>query len=131
MSGNSRPVYITDIPNADMKTGLISFVEILDDGTDNVVSKAAGSVDYIKGEIILGTVNITSTLDGTGVVEVQAIPESNDVVGLRELYLDFSVSKSKINMVRDVISSGNEISGTTFVKDFYTSSYLNGKLIRE
>jgi len=131
VSGNSRPVYITDIPNADMKTGLISFVEILDDGTDNVVSKAAGSVDYIKGEIILGTVNITSTLDGTGVVEVQAIPESNDVVGLRELYLDFSVSKSKINMVRDVISSGNEISGTTFVKDFYTSSYLNGKLIRE
>ena len=131
VSGNARPVYMTDIPNADMKTGLISFVEILDDGTDNVVSKAAGSVDYIKGEIILGTVNITSTLDGTGVVEVQAIPESNDVVGLRELYLDFSVSKSKINMVRDVISSGNEISGTTFIKDFYTSSYLNGKLIRE
>ena len=70
-------------------------------------------------------------MDGTGVVEIQAIPESNDVVGLRELYLDFSVSKSKINMVRDVISSGDEISGTAFIKDFYTSSYLNGKLIRE
>ena len=131
VSGNARPVYITDVPNADMKTGVISFVEIVDDGTDNVVNKSAGTVDYVKGEIILGTTNITGTVDGSNVVEIQAIPESNDVVGLRELYLDFSVSKSKINMVRDVISSGDEITGTTFIKDFYTSSYLNGQLIRE
>ena len=85
----------------------------------------------MKGEILLTTVNITSTLNNSGVVEVQAIPESNDVVGLKELYLNFSLSKSTINMVRDVISSGDEITGTSFIKDFYTSSYLNGKLIRE
>ena len=106
-------------------------VEILDDGTENTVIGSAGTVDYIKGEILLSTVNITSTLNNTGVVEVQAIPESNDVVGLKELYLNFSLSKSTINMVRDVISSGDEITGTSFIKDFYTSSYLNGKLIRE
>ena len=76
-------------------------------------------------------VSQTSTLNNSGVVEVQAIPESNDVVGLKELYLNFSLSKSTINMVRDVISSGDEITGTSFIKDFYTSSYLNGKLIRE
>ena len=131
ISGNSKPVYITDTPNEDLKTGVLSIVEIKDDGTINVVAKSAGTVDYVKGEILLGTLNITGTLDGTGVVEIQAVPESNDVVGLRELYLDFSVSKSKINMLRDVISSGDEISGTTFIKDFYTSSYLNGQLIRE
>jgi len=62
---------------------------------------------------------------------VQAFPESNDVVGLRDLYLQLSVSKSTINMLRDVIASGDEISGTQFVRDFYTSSYSNGKLIRE
>ena len=131
ISGNSKPDYITDIPNRDLKTGVLSLVQINNDGSFGVVAKSAGTVDYIKGEILLGTINITSTVDGTGVVEIQAIPESNDVVGLRELYLDFSVSKSKINMVRDVISSGDEISGTTFIKDFYTSSYLNGQLIRE
>ena len=52
-------------------------------------------------------------------------------VGLKELYLNLSLSKSKINMVRDVISSGDEITGTTFIKDFYTSSYSNGQLIRQ
>tara|TARA_B100000123_G_scaffold241240_1_gene194927 strand:- start:745 stop:2679 length:1935 start_codon:yes stop_codon:yes gene_type:complete len=131
ISNNIRTVYLTDTPNPDMKTGILSMVEILDDGTENTVIGSAGTVDYIKGEILLSTVNITSTLNNTGVVEVQAIPESNDVVGLKELYLNFSLSKSTINMVRDVISSGDEITGTSFIKDFYTSSYLNGKLIRE
>ena len=131
ISNNIRTVYLTDTPNSDMKTGVLSMVEILDDGTENTVIGSAGTVDYIKGEILLSTVNITSTLNNTGVVEVQAIPESNDVVGLKELYLNFSLSKSTINMVRDVISSGDEITGTSFIKDFYTSSYLNGKLIIE
>ena len=131
ISNNIRTVYLTDTPNPDIKTGILSMVEILDDGTENTVIGSAGTVDYIKGEILLSTVNITSTLNNTGVVEVQAIPESNDVVGLKELYLNFSLSKSTINMVRDVISSGDEITGTSFIKDFYTSSYLNGKLIRE
>ena len=131
VSSTTRPVYITDIPNPDLKTGIISMVEILPNGDNNVVAKSAGTIDYMKGEILLGTVNILGSVDGTGIVEVQAIPESNDVVGLKELYLDFSVSKSKINMVRDVISSGDEITGTTFIKDYYSSSYLNGQLIRE
>jgi hypothetical protein len=127
----SRPVYITDVPNPDLKTGVISIVEILPNGENNIVSKSAGTVDYLKGEILLSTINILGSVDDTNIIEVQAIPESNDVVGLKELYLDFSVSKSKINMVRDVISSGDEITGTTFIKDYYSSSYLNGQLIRE
>ena len=131
ISGQSKPVYITDVPDQGLKTGVISLVQVLDTGEINVIAKAAGTVDYIKGEIMLATVNITSTLDGSDVVEIQAIPESNDVVGLRDLYLNFSISESTINMVRDVISSGDEITGTSFVRDFYTSSYLNGKLIRE
>ena len=94
------------------------------------MSKSAGVVDYIHGEVKLTTINILSTEKPNNIIEVQAFPESNDVVGLRELYLNFSVEKSKINIVRDVISSGDEITGTTFVKDFYTSSYLNGQLIR-
>ena len=131
ISGTTKTVYITDIPNADLKTGVISIIDVLDDGTYNVVAKSAGTVDYIKGEILLNTINITSTLNTSGVIEIQAIPESNDVVGLRELYIHLSLSKSKINMVRDVISSGDEVTGTTFIKDFYTSSYSNGQLKRQ
>jgi len=131
VAGESSPVYITDIPNADGQTGVLSIVKPIDDGEIRVVSKSAGVVDYIHGEVKLTTINIISTVKENDVVEIQAFPESNDVVGLRDLYLELSVSKSTINMIRDVIASGDEISGTQFVRDYYTSSYSNGKLIRE
>ena len=131
VSGESDIVYLTDVPNADKKTGILSIVKNLPDGTIRVVAKSAGTVDYIKGEINLGTVNIVSTVKPNNVIVIQAFPESNDVVGLRDLYLNFDMSKTKINMIKDVISSGDEISGTVFNRDFYTSSYSNGSLIRE
>ena len=131
VAGESSPVYITDIPNADGQTGVLSIVKPIDNGEIRVVSKSAGIVDYIHGEVKLTTINILSTVKENDIIEVQAFPESNDVVGLRDLYLELSVSKSVINMVRDVIASGDEISGTQFVRDYYTSSYSNGKLIRE
>ena len=130
ISGESETVYLTDVPNDDKKFGLISVVKPLSDGSTRVVAKSAGTVDYIKGEITLGPLNIISTSKPNDIIEIQAFPESNDVVGLRDLYLNFSIEKSTINMVRDVIASGDEISGTAFVKDYYTSSYSNGNLIR-
>ncbi len=128
--GELDTVYLTDVPNLDKKTGILSIVKPLSDGTIRVVSKSAGTVDYLKGEIKIGTVNIISTSKENDIIEIQAFPESNDVVGLKDLYLNFSISESTINMVRDVIASGDEISGTLFSRDYYTSSYSNGNLIR-
>ena len=131
ISGETDTVYITDIPNADLKSGNLSIVKEVSDNETRVIVKSAGTVDYLKGEIILGTINITSTSLSNGLIEIQAFPESNDVVGLRDLYVSLNISKSAINIVRDVIASGDEISGTRFVSDFYTSSYSNGNLVRK
>jgi hypothetical protein len=132
IANDSDMVYFTDIPNSDGTSGTISIVKppILTDGTPRVVSGNAGTVNYLTGEILINTVNITSTQAPNGIIEIQAIPESNDVVGLKDLYLSFDIGKSSINMVKDVIASGDDISGVTFVRDFYTSSYSNGKLTR-
>jgi hypothetical protein len=124
---------LTDVPNSDLKTGVLSIVKENVSGNTSVftvVKPDAGIVDYIKGEVILTTVNITSTVKPNNIIEIQAFPESNDVVGLKDLYISFSVADSTINMVRDVISSGDEISGVQFTRDFYTSSYSNGSLKR-
>ena len=121
-------VYLTDIPNSDGRTGVLSIVKpIQETGENRVVIKSAGLVDYIKGEVILTTTLITSTVLNDDIIEVQAFPESNDVVGLKDLYLEFDVSKSTINMIKDTISSGEKISGVGFK---VTSSYSNGELIR-
>ena len=130
VDGESSTVYLTDIPDEDRKKGTLSIVKITDDIL-TVVTSSAGIVDYEKGEILLSTINVTSTAEPNNIIEIQAFPESNDVVGLKDLYLSFAVSESKINMMRDVISSGDEISGVQFTRDFYTSSYSNGSITRE
>ena len=128
--GNSSILYLSDVPNADLKTGVIRIIKILEDGSVLNVVSSAGSIDYEKGEVNISTINFLSTEKPNNVVEVQAFPRSNDVVGLKDLFVSLNVSNSTINMVRDVISSGDEISGVQFTRDFYSSSYPNGKIIR-
>ena len=120
-------VYFLDVPN-ETDIGILSIVKpTLDPDTFEVVKKSIGTIDYKKGEIIVNTINIISTELPDNVVEIQATPDSNDVIGLQDLYLIFDISKSTINMVKDTIASGEQISGVNFpVK----SSYLNGKITR-
>ena len=125
--GENNTCFLTDTPNGN-GSGIISIVT-LDEGSTRyrVVNNKVGTVDYDKGEIFLGPVQITSTILPNNVIQVQAYPESNDVVGLKDLYLSLDVSNSKINMVKDTISSGEQISGVGFK---VTSSYSNGELTR-
>ena len=132
IEGESSTVYFTDRPNSDGKTGVVYVAKTSELESDPVVIiKSAGTINYEKGEILINTIYFTSTDIANDVIEIQAYPESNDVIGLKDIYLSFDISKSKINMVRDVISSGDDISGVLFSKDSYRSSYSNGKLKRE
>jgi len=130
ISGYSGTLYLSDVPNSDLKTGILRIIKILDDNTIRVINSSAGSIDYEKGEVNLSTVNFLSTTKPNNIIEIQAFPRSNDIVGLKDLYISLDVSNSTINMVRDVISSGDEISGVQFTRDFYSSSYPNGRIIR-
>ena len=125
--GTIETVYFTDVPNEDKLTGTVSIVRKNAAGETIVVVKSAGVVDYVHGEINLSTVNIISTDKPNNIIEVQAFPESNDVIGLQDLYLDFNIPSSQINMVKDTITSGEQISGVGYK---VTSSYSNGELTR-
>ena len=127
IQGTIETVFFTDIPNADKLTGTVSIVRKNASGETIVVVKSAGVVDYVHGEINLSTINIISTDKPNNIVEVQAFPESNDVIGLQDLYLDFNIPSSQINMVKDTITSGEQISGVGYK---VTSSYSNGELSR-
>jgi len=127
VEGSSDLLYFTDVPNADLESGAIAIVKESDTGPI-VIVPAAGSVDYVKGEILINTVNITSTVKLNGIIEIQAVPESNDVIGLKDLYLQLNIDNSTINMARDTITSGEQISGVGFP---VASSYTNGQLSRK
>ena len=130
VSSVNGTVYMSDIPNSDGKTGSIFFFTVTSSNTPTVVRNNVGRIDYDRGEIVLNPVNITSTSKNVGgepIIQISISPKSNDVIGLQDLYLQLDASSSVLNMVSDEISSGSDISGSTYT---VTSSYSNGDLVR-
>ena len=122
ISGVSGTVYFSD-QYVSGDTGNLFLFQIDSDVSVKILSTTFGSVDYAKGEVIIDTVNITSTVESDNIVEIQAIPQSNDVLARKELYLQFDVSNSNFTMREDPISSGANTSGTRYNPQ---SSYTNG-----
>jgi len=124
ISGVENLIYLSDVPITD-DIGTIFFFRF-EQNIPFIVSKNAGRVQYKKGEILLNPVVITSTEKPNG-IEIQAVPESNDIVALRDLYLSLSIENTLVNIIEDSISSGEELSGSNYT---VTSSYTNGKFTR-
>ena len=126
VSGISGTCFFTD-QKVDDENGKLILFQILTDDSIKVLSNSFGTVDYKKGEIIIDTVNITSTAITNNIIEVEANPDSNDILARNELYLQFEISKSTFYMRKDSIASGADTSGSRFNPQ---SSYQIGKRTR-
>jgi hypothetical protein len=128
-SGITGTVYLTDIPTGDGKMGVINLFRLLSPTQPQVVRRNVGTIDYVKGEILLNPINIISTdiNKGTPLIEIEAVPDSNDVIGLQDLYLQLDTSNVTISMWPDEIASGAEVSGSNHK---VSSSYSNGVFVR-
>ena len=127
IEGVTGVVYLAD-EVINREKGRIFFFTYMEGGTPNIVKKNAGTVDYMHGEVLIDTCNITSTVIADGVIEIQAIPHSNDIIGLRDLYVKFDMTNTNINMIQDLIASGENTSGSRFV---HTHSYYTPTFIRK
>ena len=126
VSGVVGTCYFSDNKLND-KTGDLFLFQILEDDRVQVVNSKFGRIDYEKGEIILETVNITSTLAENNIIEIEAVPLSNDVLARNEMYLSFDVAKSNVYMRVDSVATGNNSSGSRFLAQ---SSYSTDKKVR-
>jgi hypothetical protein len=119
----SDDVYLFDEP-IDRKTGVISLYSLQAQGSTTPVVRRrnVGAIDYVKGRITLNPLNIVSGKEKNGqqIMEIFAVPHSNDVIGLQDLYLQ--LENSSIEMIVDEISSGADPSGSTYKS---SSSYYN------
>lgn len=118
LNGVEGTVYFSDVPTSE-KQGTIFFFT-LKDNLPFIIKNNAGTVYYDKGEILLDTVTFINTVSENG-IEVEAIPSSNDVIALKDIYLELSTENLVVNMVEDKISSGENTSATEYI---VTSSYF-------
>lgn len=76
-----------------------------------IFNTKAGKVVYKDGTIYIDTIYVSNTEQLNNIIEIEAIPESNDVLGYRELYLQLAMDKSQVTLQIDPISTGSVLSG--------------------
>jgi len=131
VSDFQEDVYLSDIPDSNRSTGSIFLFTVPTPNSTSatIVKRNVGRIDYANGLVTLNPINILSgkIKDGQSIIEISAIPKSNDVIGLQDLYLQLDINKSVFEMITDEISSGLDPSASNYI---VTSSYSNGNLVR-
>ena len=128
--GINDTVYLSDMPDGNGKTGVLFLFTLASKNNPTIVSDNIGRIDYTKGEILLKPINITSTskmVQNISIIEIAACPQSNDIIGLQDLYLQLDISNTTIDMIADNITSGENTAGTLYTA---TSSYKMGNIAR-
>jgi len=130
VSGIAETVYLSDIPNEEGTLGNLFLFTLASRNNPRIVSTNVGTVNYDKGEILISPTNIINTskeVQNIPIIEISACPQSNDVIGLQDLYLQLDINNSTIDMIADTVGSGENTSGTLHTA---TSSYMIGDVAR-
>ena len=104
VSGIQGMMYLSDKPNPDDHTkGTIFLFRLMSPTQADIVKQNVGTIDYEHGEIKLAPINIidTDVYYDFPVIEIDAVPCSNNVQGLHDLYLQLSNDYIDINAACD------------------------------
>ena len=89
-----------------------------DDGRGNVrifkvesnqkvyANAAVGTIDYDLGTVVLNNINVTSTTNTDGTIHMIVIPESNDVLPVRNQLLQIDIAKGSVASTSDKSGQG-------------------------
>jgi hypothetical protein len=131
VQGIDQDLYFSDLPNSNKKTGKIFLFSLpnISSTSPTIIKDNVGKIDYENSIITLNPIKIISgkIKNGRPIIEISAIPVSNDVIGKQDLYLQLDINNSLFELIADEISSGLNPSGSTFEP---SSSYKNGNLVR-
>ena len=131
VAGINEPVYLGDVPDTNRVNGSIFLFTVPSVGSQSptIVKRNAGTINYVSGIITLNPINVLGAKDKDGipVIEIEASPLSNDVIGLQDLYLQLDIGGSNVEMIVDEISSGLDPSASNYI---VSPSYVNGNLVR-
>jgi hypothetical protein len=99
----------------------------LSSGVRTYTSSSFGTVNYTTGEVVLTSANITSISNVDGATSTQirvfAIPNSNDIVPVRNQILQIDTANSTVTGAVDTVESGSSSAGTTYTTTTSYSSY--------
>ena len=115
ITGNSNGEHFLDDDGA----GLIRTYYFV--GTTKTYESASiGTINYSTGEIILSSINIATVSNSDGTITVTVIPNSNDIVPVRNQVLEIDSANLTVTGTADTIASGSSNAGVSYTT---TTSY--------
>jgi len=112
---NDSTIYYFD----DNGSGALRIYSLVGGTTRTYSDTSAGTIDYQTGTLSIPSLNIASTVDSSGIV-ITTIPNSNDIVPVRNQLLEIDLANLNISGSNDTIESGGSSAGTGYTT---SSSY--------
>ena len=118
VAGNNNEMFFDDDGAGNLR------VYYLVSGIKTYHNSTQGTIDYSTGQITINSLNVASISNIRGsassVIEITAVPSSNDIVPVRDQILEIDVSNSIVNVSEDTFVGGSSEAGVGYTT---TSSY--------
>jgi len=114
ISGSDLEYFIDDDGNGNLRA-----YSLTGGTTRTYYNTNIGTIDYSTGKLIIDGLNITSSTSSDGIT-ITVIPNSNDIVPVRNQLLEIDTVTLKVTGETDTIESGGSSAGTGYTT---TSSY--------
>jgi len=107
IDGNNNEMFLDDDGSGNIRR------YYFDGGVRVYANSTQGTVDYTTGQVTLNSLNITSISNIRGssssVIEITVIPNSNDIVPVRNTIIEIDIANSTVTVEKDTfIGGGNE-----------------------
>lgn len=127
----NNPIYNTGVPEESVKSspfrvlnqsndvyidddgvGKLRLYYLTSTGSKSFINTAIGTVNYKTGTVTLNDLVIESSPNN--IITINCIPDSNDVVSVRNQIVAIKQESVKVDLVVDTVSSGEYIGGTNY-----------------
>ena len=105
--------YTTEYFMDDDGSGNLRAYTLVGGTTRTYLATNIGTINYDTGTLTLNSINITSSTNTGGII-VTVVPNSNDIVPVRNQLLEIDVTELKVTGQNDTIEAGGSSAGTGY-----------------
>ena len=69
--------------------------------TKKILIDNVGKVDFVKGDVTINQINFVSGSNADNEIFIEAIPDNDDILAVREVYLNLSVEDSLFQIFQE------------------------------
>ena len=90
--------------------------------TKTITNASAGTINYVTGQIVLTSFNITGVVASSGKLDITLKPDSNDIIPVRNQVIEIDTVNSVTTAEVDTFATGTSTAGVGYTTNSSTAS---------